>query len=240
MKKLEIGEVVSRSWDLAVKHWPIFVLISVIGSLISGFGVKVDTNSYIEALSCTDTTAQLALLSDAVQVNYITALIGFLLSIYLSFLVLNLYVNATRNGKPYESLSDALKVDLNQLAIFFCVEVCYGIIVALGTCLCILPGIWLGVRLWYAPLLAATQGATFGEAFKESWKMTKGHFWELFLMGLTMIGIAILGFCACFIGVFFADVVVDFMLVVSFFILKPNSNTQEEAPIESADYVEVQ
>ena len=70
--------------------------------------------------------------------------------------------------------------------------------------------------------------------------MTKGHFWELFLMGLTMIGIAILGFCACFIGVFFADVVVDFMLVVSFFILKPDSNTQEEAPVENADYVEVQ
>lgn len=240
MKKIEIGDIVSRAWDLAVKHWPIFLLITIISSFVSGIGVKVDPVTAMEALSATDPITQLELLEEAIQTNYIAALIGFLLNIYLSFLVLNFYVNAARNGKPYDSLAEALKIDFNQLAIFFCVEVCYAIIVALGCCLLILPGIWLAVRLWYAPLLAATQGATFGEAIKGSWEMTKGHFWELFFMGLTMIGISILGLCAFFVGVFFAEVIIDFMLVVSFLFLLPSSTSEEESGIENADYVEVQ
>ena len=240
MKKLEIGDIVSRSWDLAVKHWPIFVLVAVINSFASGMGVKVDPANYLEALNVSDIATQMALLSEAIQVNYIAALIGFLLSIYIAFVALNFYVNAARIGKPYESLSEVLKVDFNQLAIFFCVEVCYGLIVAIGTFLFIIPGIWLAVRLWYAPLLAATQGATFGEAIKGSWQITRGHFWELFLMGLTMIGISILGVCACFVGVFFAEVIIEFMLVVSFFILKPEDTPEGESVLDGADYVEVQ
>lgn len=240
MKKLEIGDIVSRSWDLAVKHWPIFVLVAVINSFASGMGVKVDPASYLEALNVSDIATQMALLSEAIQVNYVAALIGFLLSIYIAFVALNFYVNAARIGKPYESLSEVLKVDFNQLAIFFCVEVCYGLIVAIGTFLFIIPGIWLAVRLWYAPLLAATQGATFGEAIKGSWQITRGHFWELFLMGLTMIGISILGVCACFVGVFFAEVIIEFMLVVSFFILKSEDTPEDESVLDGADYVEVQ
>ncbi len=240
MKKLKIGDIVSRSWDLAVKHWPIFVLVAVINSFASGMGVKVDPASYLEALNVSDIATQMALLSEAIQVNYIAALIGFLLSIYVAFVALNFYVNAARIGKPYESLSEVLKVDFNQLAIFFCVEVCYGLIVAIGTFLFIIPGIWLAVRLWYAPLLAATQGATFGEAIKGSWQITRGHFWELFLMGLTMIGISILGVCACFVGVFFAEVIIEFMLVVSFFILKSEDTPEDESVLDGADYVEVQ
>ncbi len=240
MKKLEIGDIVSRSWDLAVKHWPIFVLVAVINSFASGMGVKIDPASYLEALNVSDIATQMALLSEAIQVNYVAALIGFLLSIYVAFVALNFYVNAARIGKPYESLSEVLKVDFNQLAIFFCVEVCYGLIVAIGTFLFIIPGIWLAVRLWYAPLLAATQGATFGEAIKGSWQITRGHFWELFLMGLTMIGISILGVCACFVGVFFAEVIIEFMLVVSFFILKSEDTPEDESVLDGADYVEVQ
>ena len=112
----------------------------------------------------------------------------------------------------------------------------YGLIVGFGVCLCILPGIWLGIRLWYAPLLAS-QGASFTEAFSRSWEMTKGHFWQLFLMGLTMFGILILGFCACCVGVIFAEVIVYFMLVLSCFILKPE---EPEVIIETTDVVEVQ
>ncbi|MBQ8936562.1 MAG: hypothetical protein IJ066_02375, partial [Bacteroidaceae bacterium] len=42
MKKIVIGDIVSRAWDLAVKHWPVFVVISIITSLCSNFGVGYD------------------------------------------------------------------------------------------------------------------------------------------------------------------------------------------------------
>lgn len=221
MKKLSIGDIVSRAWDLAVKHWPIFVLFALVEGLLSGTYMKVDGTAYTQAITTQDPAVMSEMLRDAIQVNYPMLAIVFLVTIYLGFVVINMYVNAHQVGRPYTSLGDAFKVDINQLAIYFCVEVVYAIIVGCGTLLCILPGIFFGVRLWYAPVLAATQGASFGEAFTKSWEMTRGHFWELFLMGLTMIGITILGFCACFVGVFFAEVVVTFMLVVSFFMLKP-------------------
>ncbi len=217
MKKLSIGDIVSRAWDLAVKHWPIFVLFTLVQSLFSGLGINLDPVAYSQAITSQDPE----LIREAFQVNYPMLTIAALIGIYLGFILLKMYVSAHQTGRPYTAFGDVFKVDINQLAIYFCVELVCALIVACGTLLCILPGIWLGVRLWYAPLLAATQGATFSEAFTKSWEMTRGHFWELFLMGLTMIGIAILGFCACFVGVFFAEVIVSFMLVVSFFMLKP-------------------
>ncbi len=252
MKKLSIGDIVSRAWDLAVKHWPIFVLFAFVTSLISGLGISLDPATYAQIFSTSDSTVQAELIQDAMQVNYPLVIIGCLLAIYLGYVVINMYVRAYKEGRPYTSFGEAFKCDLNQLAIYFCVVLVYGLIVGLGCLLCLLPGIFLAVRLWYAPLLAATQGASFGEAFSRSWEMTKGHFWDLFLLGLTMIGIEILGICACFVGVFFAEVIVEFMLVVSFFILKPEEPqpayeevAEPAAPADAfqptkSDYEEVQ
>ncbi len=221
MKQLVIGDIVSRAWDLAVKHWPIFVLFAFVQSILGGIGVGLDPAAYVQALNVSDPIVQAEMLREAVKVNYVLLSIGILLSIYLSFVVINLYVRAYKQGRPYTSFGEAFKVDLNQLAIFFCVDIVYALIIGVGTICCILPGIFFGVRLWYAPILAATQGASFGEAFRRSWQMTGGHFWKLLLMGITMIGISILGLCACFVGIFFAEVVIEFMFIVSLFILMP-------------------
>ena len=238
MKKIVIGDIVSRAWDLAVKHWPLFVLLSIFNSILRNFIVDVDADSLMEAANLGDSAAFMEAYATAISFNPVKGIIAALLIVYLAYVLLNLYVNAYKNGRPYESLSEAFRVDFNQLAIFFCVELCYGIIVGIGTCACILPGIWIGVRLWYAPLLAATQGASFTEAFKRSWEMTRGNFWNLFLMGLTMAGIALLGFCACFVGIFFAEVVTKFMLIVSFFVL--NASDEPQAAEPTGDYVEVE
>lgn len=230
MKKIVIGDIVSRAWDLAVKHWPIFVLLIFVNSALSGLGMSIDPEDYITGIQ----TNSPEMIAEAVKVTPWLA-VAVLIGIYLGYVILNLYVNASRTGKPYSTMSDAFKVDINQLAIYFVVDLCLAFIIAIGCSLCVLPGIWLGVRLCYAPLLAATQGASFTESFSRSWEMTKGNFWDLFLMGLTMIGIAILGFCACCVGYYFAAVVIYFMYVLSFYALKA-----DDAPAQAGDYVEVQ
>ena len=233
MKQFSIGDIVSRAWDLAVRHWPIFVLLSLVTSLTSGIGFHYDTAT----LTSLGNNPDPQLVAEAIRQSFTFSpwiIVSVLLSIYLGYVALNLYVNAYCLGRPYLTMSEAFKVDINQLAIFFAAELVYGLLVAFGLCLCILPGIYLAIRLWYVPLLTATQGATFGEAFRRSWEMTRGNVWNLFLMGLTMIGIAILGFCACFVGIYFAEVITEFMLVVSFFVLAP-----ETVAAENTDYVEL-
>ena len=247
MKKIVIGDIVSRAWDLAVKHWPIFVLLTLVSSMIGGTMYSVDAETLMDAANSGDPSAILEAYGHAISFNPIWGTISFLLAIYLGYIGINMYVNAVRLGKPYETMGQIFKTDINQLAIYFAVELVYGIIVGLGFCLCILPGIWISVRLMYAPLLAATQGASFGEAFSRSWEMTKGSFWDLFLLGLVAIGIAILGFVACCVGYLFAAVVIEFMLVLSFYALKGNDpepdayvKSETVATETTTDYVEVQ
>lgn len=233
MKHFSIGDIVSHAWDLAVKHWPIFVLLSLVTSLTSGIGFHYDAAT----LTSLGNNPDPQLVAEAIRQSFTLSpwiIVSVLLSIYIGYVALNLYVNAYRLGRPYSTMSEAFKVDINQLAIFFAAELVYGLIVTIGLCLFILPGIYLAVRLWYVPLLTATQGATFGEAFSRSWEITRGNFWNLFLMGLTMFGIAILGLCACCVGIFFTEVINNFMLIVSFFVLAP-----ETIAAENTDYVEL-
>lgn len=241
MKKIVIGDIVSRAWDLAVKHWPIFVLLTLVNSMLSGSLYSFDSETLMEAVNSGDSAAIFRAYSEALSFNPIWGTIGFLLTFYLAYIGYNLYVNAVRLGKPYETMGQIFKVDINQLAIYFCVNVVFGIIVCTGCCLFIIPGIWLGVRLMYAPLLAATQGATFGEAFSRSWEMTKGNFWSLLLLGIVAILIALMGFVACCVGYLFAAVIVEFMLVLSFFVLKPDEAPEVATEATGTiDYVEVQ
>ncbi len=237
MTKFSIGDIVSRAWDLAVKHWPIFLLLSIIESILGNGMISMDTDALQAVAASGDPDAIMTAYAESISFNPIVGTLCVLLSIYVGFLTYKLYVNAYVWGKPYDNFTEVLKVDFNQLAIFFCVELVYGIVVGLACLFCLLPGIWLGIRLWYAPLLAATQGTSFSESFRRSWELTKGNFWNLLLMGITMIGIGILGFCACCVGYLFAAIVIQFMMVVSFFVLKGNDEFTEINEEPTSQYV---
>ena len=237
MKKIVIGDIVSRAWDLAVKHWPVFVVISIITSIAGNFGVTYDETLLTGLGQNPDPQVLVEALGEAITLNYPLLLIGIILSTYLGFVVYRMLYNAITTGRPYNTMGEALKVDLVQLCIFFCVELCFGLLVGLGTCLCILPGIFVAVRLMFAPLIVAVEGASFGDAFRRSWEITKGSFWDLFLLGIVAIGIAILGLCACCVGVFFADVIVNFMMVLAYMALKDNGQPQVDT--YTTDYQEV-
>ena len=238
MKKIVIGDIVSRAGDLAVKHWPVFVVISLITSLVSNFGVNYDFNLLTGLGQNPDPQAVSEAIREAMQFNYPMMIIGVLLSTYLGFVTYRMLYSAITTGKPYTTLGDALKVDFVQLCVFFCAEIVYGLIVGAGCLLLVLPGIWLAVRLMFVPLLIAVDGVSFGEAFSRSWKMTSGHFWSLLLLGIVAIGIAILGLCACCVGLIFAEVIINFMMVLAFVDLRDND--QAQVGTYTSDYTEVQ
>jgi len=240
MKKIVIGDIVSRAWDLAVKHWPIFVLLSLVSSLVSQFGATVDDSFLVNLGQNPDPTEVVEALNEALVINYPLLIIGVLLSIYLGFVIYRMLYNAITTGRPYQTFGEAFKVDFTQLAIFFCVEIIVGLIIGLGCMLCVIPGIFLGVRLMFAPLIAATENVGVGEALSRSWNATKGNFWNLFLLGLVSIGIAILGLCACCVGVFFAEVIINFMLVLAYLDLKPEEPIYNKEETATSDFIEVQ
>lgn len=220
MKKIVIGDIVSRAWDLAVKHWPIFVLLVLLNSLLGSIGCSVDSSFADNLGNNPDPQVVMQALSEAITVTP-WIIVGVLISLYIGFVMYRMLRNAIVKGRPYENLLDELKIDLTQFALFFVVELLYGIAVGIGFMLCIIPGIFISIRWMFAPYIMATENVGITEAFGRSWNMTKGNFWDLFLLGLVAIGIIIVGFCACCVGVLFAEVIVDFMLVLAYFALKP-------------------
>lgn len=78
----------------------------------------------------------------------------------------------------------------------------YGIIVALGIIVLIIPGIIFAVKLQFVPYLIIDKGLGPIEALQKSWALTKDNGFNLFLLGLLLVLINILGALALGIGLF--------------------------------------
>jgi uncharacterized membrane protein len=66
----------------------------------------------------------------------------------------------------------------------------------------IVPGIIIAMGLAFVPYLVVERGLGPVEALKESWRLTKGHKMQIFLLVLALVGINILGLMALVVGVF--------------------------------------
>ena len=75
-----------------------------------------------------------------------------------------------------------------------------GIAILLGLILLIVPGIILGILFMFVGYLVIDRGVGPVDALKQSWALTKGSRWKLFLLSLALLGINILGILALLVG----------------------------------------
>jgi uncharacterized membrane protein len=76
-----------------------------------------------------------------------------------------------------------------------------SIIVVIGFILLIVPGIFLACKLVFVPYLVVDRKMRAIDAIKESWRMTSGHAWKVFLIGLIAIPVVIAGLICFGVGV---------------------------------------
>jgi len=79
-----------------------------------------------------------------------------------------------------------------------------GVIVIIGLVLLIVPGIIFACKLAFTPYLVVDRKMEVIEAVKESWRMTGGYSWKVFLIGLLAIPISIAGLICFGVGIIFA------------------------------------
>lgn len=79
-----------------------------------------------------------------------------------------------------------------------------GIIVVLGICLFIIPGIYLALRLQFYAAFIVEEDAGIIESLQRSWDITRGQGMSLFMLMLAMVGLCILGVILLGIGIFVA------------------------------------
>jgi hypothetical protein len=93
-------------------------------------------------------------------------------------------MKATRNEKP--SVVDLFRPYKKFFTVLFS-AILMSIIIGLGFLFLIIPGIYLLIRLLFVPYLVVDCNAGVTEAIEGSWKITRGHFWDIFLVGFVNI-----------------------------------------------------
>jgi len=76
-----------------------------------------------------------------------------------------------------------------------------GAIVVIGLILLIVPGIIFACKFAFTPYLVVDRKMEAAEAARESWRMTNGHAWTVFLIGLLAIPIGIAGLICFGVGI---------------------------------------
>jgi len=83
---------------------------------------------------------------------------------------------------------------------FLGAEILLFIIILIGLFLFVVPGVIAGLGFGFCSYLVIERGMGPIEALKESWHITYGHKWRLFLLALVILAINILGAMALLIG----------------------------------------
>jgi len=76
------------------------------------------------------------------------------------------------------------------------------VIIVLGFVFLIIPGIVFACRLAFVPYLVMDRGLDAVKAVEESWRLTRGHGWTIFGLGILSFFIVILGLLCLIVGVF--------------------------------------
>jgi hypothetical protein len=135
------------------------------------------------------------------------AFVGFLAMLY-TFLVAPvfnyggdmIFVQAVRRIKPdFELLlkgfmSNYLTIVLANLLVFA--------LIVIGLFALIIPGIIIACRLAFVSYIVMDKKLDPIESVELSWKLTKGHGWKIFFMGITSFFIMVFGLMMLIVGIF--------------------------------------
>lgn len=127
------------------------------------------------------------------------SIINWVLSAVISMGLINVALKVVDNKKPV--YKDVFFMDLKLIFVYIVSNLMRGIAVAVGLLLFIVPGIILAIKLQYIEYFIVDKKMGF-EAINMSWEVTKGVKLKLFLFGIVLALINILGFLALILGLF--------------------------------------
>jgi len=139
---------------------------------------------------------------EAVAAVSVLGVLGFIYSILIvnpiNYGISFAYLKAARNDKlEIRDMFEAFRNYWNAVL----ANILVGVIVIIGFFLLIIPGIIFACKLAFTPYLVVDRKMEVIEAVKESWRMTNGHAWTVFLIGLLAIPISIVGLICLVVGI---------------------------------------
>lgn len=182
-KRFEIKEAISFGWESLWKNvWFWISLVLIAGVL-----------SWLRDLIAADITSDSA--------KTILEIIYYLVSSAISLAILKVILNYV--DKKVADYS-ALRFDFKTYVNYVLATIIYTFIVVVGFLLLIVPGVIWAIQFQFYGYLIIDEGLTPIAALKRSLEITRGERGHLFVYGLILVGIMILGVLALVVGLLFA------------------------------------
>ena len=220
MKKLTISEVISQAWELTKKHWAtvlvcfiaMFVVQFIINAIMGG-SQALDVDQMIQNQKSQDPATNLQQAIQMLQQNLAASMVCMVINFILSVGLYQILLNCARGNGNFTI--DAWKQPGALFAKLFVAEIIASFVVLVGFCCCILPGIYLYSRLQFFPYyMLDHKDCGVMDGIEASWKSTKENDITLCLLFFVFILIMILGVLCCCVGMFVAEILVSFAVVV--------------------------
>ncbi len=216
MKKLSVGDVFEEAWQFT-KQYGFMMSLLVVATCIISYAISLalpgpSMQEMMEAQKAADNQAIIKMYYQMMPGSMLTTLISFVFSAGIFSTVMGLV----------KKQKDSVDFSGFQMPVILYVKIVCSLIVAsfiigIGLICCILPGIFLAVRLMFVPLTYIDDPELpFFDGFKKSWAITSGQF--LTLLGICIVSFMalIIGFICCCVGIFPAEVLVYFAVVIAY------------------------
>lgn len=136
-------------------------------------------------------------IAGALLIPFYIAILLTSTAIQMGFVKLSLA--AARGSKvSYEIIMS--DINLKKAGRYLIASILLMLLIGVGLLLVIIPGIYFALKYFFVPYLIIDKNMKIGEAFKASSKMTTGHKFSLFVLGILAIIVNILGFVALIYG----------------------------------------
>jgi uncharacterized membrane protein len=195
-----VGEAISYGWN---KYWQnvgmlllITVVILVINVVVSGVASAV--GNAFPRLKFTSGSTTYGIGVGFILLQIVSLVVGAVLAMGL----IRATLAVTEGRKP--DISMVFRFE--GVGSYIIASILVGLGVLIGFIFVIVPGIILLI-MWqfFGYVIVENPGTRATDAMRRSAEITRGHRWQLFGLGLLLIGINFLGLLACCVGVIFTE-----------------------------------
>ena len=206
-KKFVISEAVQFGWDTTKSNIGFFIGLLIVAGLIQ----------YVPDIVATIIEA------DAPALSLIIRIASFVLSVIIGMGLIKICLRFCDGEKgEFSDLFSCYPLFFKYLV----GSILYGVIVSLGLILLIIPGIVWAIKFYFFDYLIVDKGLGPIDALEKSSEITRGVKWDLFIFGILLGIINLMGFLCLMIGLFVTIPVT--MVAIAFVYRKLLPETSQE------------
>lgn len=226
MNDFSFSNVLDAAWAFCKKHGLKLSLVFAVVYLITNAIVQsgIDAEAYMNMLDrfAKGGEPDMSVLMNIFRVVCLAKLVELVLLVGVNNNALGIVT-----GRFKGVTLGAYKISPEVLLKYVAVNIIFYVLIFIGACFYFVPGIYLYLRLQFAPIAVLDKPEIgLGAAFAESWKRTSNHLMPLIGLSLAYCIISVVGLLCLFVGYFFAEAVILAATVYSYLLLDKNHNIE--------------